>query len=239
MDALSIGLSDRNRIHGKRFGRLTVLRQTHVKDEKQNCLWECVCECGKYTLVPKYRLMSGQTESCGCLRLQSLEKAAQSFPKSKDLTGSTIGLLTVVSKFSKDRKGWKYFCRCQCGNERISYGYALLRKTSSFPASCGCKGIGIIGQKIGFLTVIEKVGKYDSRNSKYRCKCECGKERVIGRQNLLAERKSPISCGCKSLLGKSKEDKELFTRQSICRIISTHELDPRLVIEEIQRMEKE
>jgi hypothetical protein len=59
---------------GRRFGRLTVLRQgdSHrTSGGHQVVRWECVCSCGNKTLVRGGFLASGTTSSCGCFRVAS------------------------------------------------------------------------------------------------------------------------------------------------------------------------
>jgi len=51
---------------GQRFGRLLVISQ--VKSKSQSRHWACVCDCGTEVVVPTYRLSSGNTKSCGCLK---------------------------------------------------------------------------------------------------------------------------------------------------------------------------
>ena len=56
---------------GMRFGRLTVvslgesLRRANGKTRRR---WNCVCECGNDVLVRTDSLLSGGTQSCGCLQ---------------------------------------------------------------------------------------------------------------------------------------------------------------------------
>ena len=52
----------------------------------------------------------------------------------------------------------------------------------------------LIGQKFGFLTVIERAGSTKDRHAIWRCQCDCGKEiEIIGR--FLSD---SSSCGCKA-----------------------------------------
>lgn len=54
-------------IDGKRFGNLIVNRATSKR--KNGCImWECLCNCGKITLVTTRDLNSGNTKSCGCMK---------------------------------------------------------------------------------------------------------------------------------------------------------------------------
>lgn len=54
--------------------------------------------------------------------------------------------------------------------------------------------IDMVGQKYGLLTVVEFVGKDKFNNALWRCKCDCGKEKVVSRRNLISGNTS--SCGC-------------------------------------------
>jgi len=50
-----------NDITGKRFGRLVTQRYV------DHGTWECLCDCGKTSIVKTERLNNGHTKSCGCL----------------------------------------------------------------------------------------------------------------------------------------------------------------------------
>lgn len=59
-----------SRVHnltGKRFGKLTVVKEASKSLSKQ-IRWECVCDCGKTSKVDTMNLVTGHTRSCGCLR---------------------------------------------------------------------------------------------------------------------------------------------------------------------------
>lgn len=51
---------------GKRFGKLTVIKETLSEISQRK--WECLCDCGCRTVVTSYVLNSGHTTSCGCAR---------------------------------------------------------------------------------------------------------------------------------------------------------------------------
>ena len=55
-------------IVGKKFNRLTVLEYL------ENSKWLCRCDCGNFSYVTTHRLKSGNTKSCGCLRIELLSK---------------------------------------------------------------------------------------------------------------------------------------------------------------------
>jgi len=54
-----------NNITGKRFGRLTAVSFCIINKRTQ---WLCTCDCGTTTTVNSYKLQTGITKSCGCLR---------------------------------------------------------------------------------------------------------------------------------------------------------------------------
>lgn len=50
------------------FGRLTVIEYLG-SDNKGSVLWKCVCECGNDNFITtSHHLISGNTQSCGCLK---------------------------------------------------------------------------------------------------------------------------------------------------------------------------
>jgi hypothetical protein len=113
-----------------------------------------------------------------------------------DLNGQRFGRL-VVDKYCS-----KYYasCKCDCGNEKIIYIYSLKNGETK---SCGCLNIelakqrnfiDLIGKKFGRLTAIRRVKNSKSENSRWLCRCDCGKEKVILGRSLTSGRTK--SCGC-------------------------------------------
>ena len=52
---------------GKRFGRLTVIKDAGRK-EAGGVLWQCKCDCGNEVVVETKYLNQGHVQSCGCLK---------------------------------------------------------------------------------------------------------------------------------------------------------------------------
>lgn len=52
---------------GQRFGRLTVIARAGTRKDRA-VYWSCQCECGGTTLVVSKHLLSGESQSCGCLK---------------------------------------------------------------------------------------------------------------------------------------------------------------------------
>ncbi|GAX02714.1 hypothetical protein IWT140_00312 [Secundilactobacillus pentosiphilus] len=68
---------------GKRFGRLTVIRQNGQDPKNADLLWECRCSCGNIVTVDGSRLRGGYVRSCGCLRR---ELARERYTKNEGFT---------------------------------------------------------------------------------------------------------------------------------------------------------
>lgn len=59
-------MSARKDITGQRFGRLIAVKPSH-SDRRGQLMWECLCDCGKTTVVRGADLRFGKTRSCLCL----------------------------------------------------------------------------------------------------------------------------------------------------------------------------
>ena len=118
---------------GKRFSRLLVLDEKveEVIDDNGNkknaYICKCRCDCGNIIDVPKFRLTSGGTKSCGCLHKDKVSNTL--FNLKTENIGKRYGLLTVLS-YDTDKKMWK--CQCDCGN--ITY----VKRFNGNTRSCGC-----------------------------------------------------------------------------------------------------
>lgn len=114
----------------KRFGRLTVLNlsEDYVKGAAR---WKCICDCGNIKVITSSSLLCGDTQSCGCLQKERVSKATFI-----DLTSRQFERLFVVQYIGKNKhRGSRWLCKCECGNEKVINGQALL---SGGTKSCGC-----------------------------------------------------------------------------------------------------
>ena len=55
-------------ISGRRFGRLTAVEPLPGRSQG-SVVWKCRCDCGRECEVPYNSLMQGNTQSCGCMKL--------------------------------------------------------------------------------------------------------------------------------------------------------------------------
>lgn len=113
----------RTDLRGRRFGMLTVLRQTD-RNGPSGWYWLCRCDCGGTVEAPSRQLLSGYRKSCGCL----------SHPPLKDFIGRRFGMLTVTGYEGKRAGMHRWRCLCDCGRETV-VGQTLLQ--SGKTRSCG------------------------------------------------------------------------------------------------------
>lgn len=88
------GLKNTADLIGKHFGKLEVVERI-IGDKNNIGKWRCSCECGGETITTSDKLISGHTQSCGCISsrgelqiAQFLEKYNISF--SKEYTFSNL-----------------------------------------------------------------------------------------------------------------------------------------------------
>lgn len=178
---------------GKRFGRLTVIRLSDVKDNRNTRKWECLCDCGNICYVTTTLLNKGNTKSCGCLYNDTRGVANR-----KDLTGQKFGkllALEVADKEFQKRKGTVWKCQCDCGNITYVPAHSLLCGNTK---SCGCMQVKLIkditGQQFGHWTVINLDGKHEDGFYYWLCRCDCGTEKIVRGNNLKTG--DSTNCGC-------------------------------------------
>ena len=125
-----------------------------------------------------------------------------------DLTGQRFGKLTVLCKDGRTKHGDEanWLCRCDCGAIKSIKSSALRRGDAK---SCGCdmshkksckRGIDLVGEKFGHLTVVEKAKSGRAKNgrtfSNWVCICDCGNQKIVRQRDLTENRIK--SCGCSS-----------------------------------------
>ena len=117
----------------------------------------------------------------------------------QNLVGQKFNRLTVVSRAENRNNSARWLCQCDCGTSITVAGTKL---RSGHTKSCGCyhREIGsrthvldLVGQIYGRLTVLEKAANVGA-NSGWRCRCECGTERIVSSCHLRTGHTT--SCGC-------------------------------------------
>ena len=184
-------------------GKLTVVEETSSR-KNGYIVWLCACECGKTIRLDTRTLQRGTVRDCGCERTVK--------PGQKDISGQRFGkLLAIYPTCKRDRGGSLiWHCQCDCGGEA---DVSLHQLSSGYRKSCGCLSNSnvkdFVGKRFGNLTVQKYAGKWKGLH-RWHCKCDCGKETIVG-QTALQSGKTK-SCGCLShppvqdILGKKFGD---------------------------------
>lgn len=194
----------KNDLSGRVFGRLTAIAIDKTSSPGR-LKWSCVCSCGVSKSVLRDSLVSGRTESCGCLR-----KEEHSIRYKENLVGAVFSRLTVVSAAENRGEKTQWVCVCECGATKVATSSDLKSKKV---VSCGCakrenaataaeagRTRIPVGSKIGLLTVIRELNAspHPGRSGRllhpYVCRCDCGREKTLDGSRLIAA--SVISCGC-------------------------------------------
>lgn len=111
-------------MRGLQYGRLTVIQFVRIGSDRR-AIWLCQCNCGNHLEVPRNRLISKNTKSCGCIQ-------------QSDLKGHRFDKLVVVNQIRDENsipkeRFWR--CRCDCGEYKdVSTANLLSGRTRS----CGC-----------------------------------------------------------------------------------------------------
>ena len=196
----------RQEMIGQVFTYLTVKDYT-IHDQK--AYYECECKCGNTIWATRTQLISGQIKSCGCRKSEILADQER-FPNKSltDLTGQQFGYWTVLGKNEEDHRYNKthWWCQCKCGNKAsIATGSLIGGHTHS----CGCyqkermteiKKADLLGQRFGFITVIDSAPSRAGGQAYWKCQCDCGTIWEVAANNLLSGKTQ--SCGCILSLGE-------------------------------------
>lgn len=168
---------------GHVYGKWTVLRKADQRNSCGEICWICQCECGTIRSVSGKVLRRGKSKSCGC-NIKQIKP------------GDVFNQLTVIKDSCKrDNYGHKIWeCQCSCGKIIEVRGNNL---TSGNTKSCGCSKpprLNLLNKRFGLLTVIEDAGNDNYGNSIWKCKCDCGKIKIIKGGNIISG--NTITCGC-------------------------------------------
>lgn len=128
-----------------------------------------------------------------------------------DITGQRFGRWLVLKReIVATKKGTHWFCRCDCGNEKVLNGSSLKNGLST---SCGCFKLensrinngtykDELNNRYGKLLVIAKDIEINNQHRAYWiCKCDCGN--TVSISSKLLRNGHTSSCGC--LLSKGEE----------------------------------
>jgi len=173
--------------------------------------WLCSCDCGGITHASTSNLTSGNSTSCGCVRIKTAINI-----------GNQYGRLTIIGRSESKKIGKSSFsswsCRCECGAIKNVMGMSLLNGDTK---SCGCilvesgrengkkSLVDLSGKKFGRLTVIRR--SEQPGTVKWVCACDCGSVKSISAGSLSSG--NTVSCGC--ALGQRVRNDEVIQRSLV------------------------
>lgn len=191
---------DLDKLIGQKFGKLTIVN-AYIKPNGRKILCDCECECGnKLEGYPFSLLSNGNTKSCGCMRTSKEINQKMGKPK-KDITGTKLGKLTILSE---DENGTGTI-KCECGNvftvPNVRKKIYRLKQGQECP-ECKKKEREKLkkyadlqfGDKFNYFTVLKRVEDDKNGRAQYECKCQCGTKKIVSGSNLVRGRTK--SCGC-------------------------------------------
>ena len=124
--------ADSNRINvvGNKYGKLIILDvipNTHPTKVR------CKCACGNEYIGTQTDIVSGHTQSCGCLQK---ERASESNTKNWAGNVSKYGVTFLSQSHINEDGQWMWRCKCGvCGSEFIALPAKI---NSGHTTSCGC-----------------------------------------------------------------------------------------------------
>lgn len=210
-------------LEGETFGKLKVIEFVGKNNIGQD-MYGCICECGNITKANCYKLTSGHTKSCGCIKSIAAKNATPPI----DLTGRKFGRLNILSKFmvkktyssgtTKNISHYYAWCDCQADlpfEEREIKTYSQSMLLNGKAKSCGClrrelasqnKAKDITNQKFGYLTAIEPISERDKAGHiLWKCLCDCGNITYVQVHSLITgNTKTCGRCGINGSLGEDK-----------------------------------
>lgn len=122
--------------------------------------WEFRCECGAVKVARACHVLSGRTQSCGCLHAERTRDVSRS--QTGIAPGDRFHRLTAVAECPRDGGFARWSFRCECGTEVV----VLAGKVKSgHTKSCGCFG------REASRARRYKHGKGDQKTKEYRAWC--------------------------------------------------------------------
>ena len=94
---------------GRRFGKLSVIKEAANYNVKRGIAWECLCDCGNSSISLSYTLLNGNAKSCGCLRKETMRKIS-----TKHGLSNTSPVFSIYGKikercYNKNCKAYKNY----------------------------------------------------------------------------------------------------------------------------------
>lgn len=200
---------------GKKFGGIEVLSFVCTRKEgrRSRSIWRCRCRCGRIYETRGDALKAGAT-SCGCMRGHGHAQHNLSGTRVGDAYGRLLRAVgrDQIAKVWLGARGMIDFARWYYENLPSQSGpKSVVRHTERRKFSPGnCKivltrtiprthRLQLKGRTFGALTVLKfegmtRVGASANSESRWLCRCRCGRRCVMGGYKLHSAQR--VDCGC-------------------------------------------
>jgi hypothetical protein len=153
-------MTKRNNLTNRQFGKLTALFYAW-SDEQGKSVWMFVCECGKIAFIRSNSVLTGNTESCGCIKVAKVTKW--------NIDRSTHGAIKTPEYWAY--KGAKGRCTNPRNRSYSDYGGRGIQfRFSSFQEFLNA--VGLRPSPEHSLDRIENDGHYENGNLRWATKEE-------------------------------------------------------------------
>lgn len=124
---------EKNRVNniGEKFGRLTIV---DILWDNERSVAVCKCDCGNDYIGIKSDIVTGHTQSCGCLQSEHTSAA-----NTKDWSGyvSDYGIEFLYQDCMNDKGQWLW--KCRCGICKNVFTALPAKVNNGHITSCGCR----------------------------------------------------------------------------------------------------
>lgn len=96
---------------GRKFGRLTVIKEVYIKAEKgkrQAVRWECLCDCGNTVISAAAVLLCGHVKSCGCLKKEKVKENFDKYRETRKLPHGEAHKKNIYNRYKREALRKKY-----------------------------------------------------------------------------------------------------------------------------------
>jgi hypothetical protein len=131
---------------GTVFGRLTITGNREVRN-RRNSYYECICTCGSIKWIQRSNLKTGNTQSCGCFRLQQTRARAR-----KHKSPPPVNEAIQHYKYGARKRGLAWLLT----QEQAA---SILSSNCTY---CGAKPSRVVYSKYGDSSVVSGIDRADN-----------------------------------------------------------------------------
>jgi hypothetical protein len=162
---------------GRKFGRLTVLRDAG-NDSRNRAQWLCRCRCGNRRVIAGGSLIRGLTNSCGCLHAELCRRQVRhmrtawitnpihGYARKKNVSAEYTAWVGMINRCTNPRStSWKYY-----GGRGITICSRWRNDFKTFLADMGPRPPSTPGRKRSLYSIDrfpDKNGNYEPRNCRW------------------------------------------------------------------------